>query len=72
MYFQSQAEYVAYHSPTQRAERAAQAERHHSMTVGSALLLFNDGDVSGARQVLFDGGISDEGIAEYLRQWGAE
>lgn len=70
MFFRTQAEYEHYHSPEQRAMRSAQAESERLSTVRKALALFNDGDIAGASQVLFDGGISDDGIGEYLRLWG--
>ena len=69
MYFQSQAEYVHYHSSEQRAMRSARAESERLTVVRNAQVLFNDGDIAGARQVLFDGGISDDGVGEYLRLW---
>ena len=69
MYFQTQAEYVHYHSPEQRAMRSARAESERLAVVRNAQVLFNDGDIAGARQVLFDGGISDDGVGEYLRLW---
>ena len=69
MYFQSQAEYVHYHSSEQRAMRSARAESERLTVVRNAQVLFNDGDIAGARQALFDGGISDDGVGEYLRLW---
>lgn len=69
MVFSSQAEYERYHSPEARRERLAVAEAKREATVSLALKLFNEGDEAGAEQVLFDGGISDDGIAAYFAMW---
>lgn len=69
MHFRSQAEYVHYHSPEQRAMRSGRAESERLSVVRNAQVLFNDGDIAGARQALFEGGISDDGVGEYLRLW---
>ena len=47
MYFQTQAEYVHYHSPEQRAMRSARAESERLSVVRNAQVLFNDGDIAG-------------------------
>lgn len=69
MYFSDQKSYEHYHSPEQRRLRAENAELERLAVVTKALALFEDGDFEGARQVLFDGGITEDGIAEYLRLW---
>lgn len=69
MVFDDQASYEHFHSPAQREKRRLDAKRSRDSIVRNALELFNQGDLEGARQVLFDGGITDDGIAEYLRLW---
>lgn len=69
MYFATQAEYVAYHSPEARAARIAAARQATDAAVADALHMHNDGDVAGARDRLFDAGIGDDGISYYLGIW---
>jgi hypothetical protein len=39
--------------------------------VSAAIDLFDNGDIEGARLVLFNLGVSGDGIAEYLATWAA-
>lgn len=66
----TQAEYVAYHSPAARASRLVMARAANEAAVTEAHRLFFDGDIEGARHRLFSAGLSDEGIAYYLHEWG--
>jgi hypothetical protein len=70
MEMQSQEEYAAYHSPAARAARLKAAQSIAEHAVAEAHRLFFDDDVEGARECLFSVGLSDEGVAYYLREWG--
>jgi hypothetical protein len=72
MYFKTQAEYEAYHSPEARNQRLAAARRDNDLAVTEALQHFLAGDVSGARQTLLAAGVGDDGIAHYLHNWRGE
>lgn len=72
MVFADQASYEYFHSPEQREKRRVKAERRRESIVCEALALWNEGNLDGARLVLFDGGITDDGIAEYFRLWSNE
>ena len=58
-----------YHSPAERAARLSQARRANEAAVDEAHGAFADGDRSAAERILFDAGLSDDGIAYYLGQW---
>jgi len=70
MEMQSQEEYAAYHSPAARAARLKAARSTAENAVAEAHRLFFDGDAWGARERLFSVGLSDEGVAYYLRECG--
>lgn len=67
--FATQAEYEAYHAPKARALRLAAARQAADAAVADALHMYNDGDVAGACDRLFDAGIDDDGISYYLAIW---
>lgn len=67
--FSNQQEYERYYSPEERQKRLEAARKATETAVSEALALFNAGDLEGARQRLFDAGISDDGIAAYLSMW---
>lgn len=69
MYFSSQLDYERYHSPEARAQRESAARMARETTVSQAQAAFDDGDVETARQILFDGGISHDGICDYFTLW---
>lgn len=52
-------------------EQRAKLEADRDAAVSAALALFEQGDVDGARQKLFDIGISFDGIADYFAAWSA-
>jgi hypothetical protein len=64
-----QQEYMAYHSPEQRAIRLAEARKANDQAVAEAHQLFFSGDVQAASDRLFSAGIPDEGISHYLACW---
>lgn len=69
MYFKSQEEYVAYHSPAQRAIRAEAARQQSEAIVREAYDAFRSGDQESAREILIDSGITPEGAAHYISSW---
>lgn len=70
MYFANQKAYEEYHSPAQRRIREEEGRKVAESAVSEALSYFNAGETEAARQRLFDAGISDDGIAYYLHEWG--
>lgn len=71
MQFKTQDEYVAYHSPKARAQRLEGARRANDAAVEEAHQLHLSGNTEEARAKLFAAGISDDGIAYYLAEWGS-
>lgn len=69
MYFKDQKTYEEYHSPEQREKRIVSARRETDIAVAEALGRFNSGDINGARNKLFDAGISEDGVVYYLSAW---
>lgn len=69
MYFTSQQEYERYYSPEQQQIRTEQARNVTEAVVADAHRCFTAGDIEAARQILFDAGIQDDGIAFYLSSW---
>ncbi len=65
-----QEQYVAYHSPEQRAARMMAARLDNEATVSDAHCLFFSGDADGAQDRLFSAGIPAEGILHYMETWG--
>ena len=52
-------------------EERQKLEADREWAVGVAMALFEQGDIDGARQRLFDIGISVDGIADYFSAWGS-
>jgi hypothetical protein len=52
-------------------EQRAKLEADRDAAVSTAMDLFEQGDVDGARQELFDIGISFDGIVDYFAAWSA-
>ncbi|MEO7495285.1 MAG: hypothetical protein ABIV04_10080 [Massilia sp.] len=52
-------------------EERQKLEADREWAVGVAMALFEQGDIDGARQRLFDIGISVDGIADYFAAWGS-
>jgi hypothetical protein len=67
-----QEQYVAYHSPEQRAARMMAARLDNEAAVSEAHALYFSGDVTGAEDRLFSAGISPEGIWYYMDTWGSK
>lgn len=52
-------------------EQRAKLVIDREAAVSAAMDLFDQGDVDGARQKLFDIGVSFDGIADYFAAWSA-
>lgn len=52
-------------------EQRAKLEADRNAAVSVAMNLFEQGDVDGARQTLFEIGITFDGIADYFAAWSA-
>lgn len=64
-----QQEYVALHSPAQRAARLVAARRANELAVTQAHQLYCSGDAMAARDTLSSAGIPDDGVRYWLRSW---
>lgn len=53
------------------SEQRAKLEADRDAAVSAAMDLFDQGDVDGARQKLFDLGISFDRIGDYFAAWSA-
>jgi hypothetical protein len=67
-----QEQYVAYHSPEQRASRSEAQRIASEAAVSDAHRLFFSGDAEAAQYRLESAGLQFEGISYYLNLWGSD